>query len=1290
MPVGGLPDQLSYPHGTAPYSVFGETFGPYSAYTPPLSVGELAWPAKGEALNQKYDFPMFFGENPGYVPRQNAHESYRQEYMNLPQAYHGPNHFLSSVIVNTVSLEDQWPIREALPWRKNDTALTITWDKWIFDNHLLNRNPEQSVPRLLTSRRESKSASIIRMGIAFMLEFGFMQTPMGRIAYKSNLRQMANSVIETLNLAVVNAILTCDFKRSPSQTPPRLNNIDVYRNILGQQKMQFGIIQKSEHGLALLFTRIRQNFQAKAQRPFNYVILPRGTETHINASLKGNGVYFMREDMSSKQSIKQRSQSGVTVREWPHHNIGYENANENTNPSASSRIIAGHFVHDTEYLNNVEPEHFKTAMMDVVVYSEDSNKQVVMSYADAVASNIMFEQRPLVDGEHADDENLSESMVAGGVGTGVRVQYARKPGARGPLNTLSAVGERALGPYGSWYEFLKEHRVLGKWKRSLLRKGKNKATVEAFLCAFSPEYAAAKLGASSEPSGGGGKNKPPSSKPAAMKTFVAVVGNARGPGSGAPKEREKEEKGAQIDPRARVADYIIKNTGVATIPKEQKRFAHILAYLWARGDDEVMAWLNEAIVQGIMDNAKAEVVGKDWKAPYQAMGKLLTTGLLTTGLAKKRPQTEAKANVSFVPGHTSTLNVIGSATVMATYADANDGSILSNAANLDEATRSLQGAAETLSFDNGVGAIKFVEVSTNEAKSFDTRNLTWSALWAPVIEAARKLNFKTDKGKNKTGKVVGTELQESLQRAIDKSWDKHEKEIERVASSAGEEKKDVAGHLRLAEIERLRALNKDRNSGLDSKDPVSPSTMPDAIRSELRTLLNDFGDHVDQIWSRRADEITRDRNNDDSNFRGAKEFQTIMKLVQKAYKKSREASDDKTAVYESYEILLSDLYHASLLNPLPSIREVFTSTKDKDRTVDYIQRVAETLHSTRREVRKAVLAAIPYLKKNSFGTWFNQTFPGRRFEDLNDKDADELRGTFGSGGPGNAFSGDKLTDSELDLILKAIPIINADFVHFSLLHDCWPLFFAYGHRMSKEYVMSPAAFLRGFGELGNTLHGHHSMNLSDNTARGIHIGVLNLYAKPIIFNEEFLELVHDVFCSDYVRGNDTSVWNLQDADDLRAFRTGVNAKSVVYFLGPPDQYTNDKPYLNINGQEHSLVAGNNGGVESFPAWHDLQAEYLGLTESTAPCTWANPQIEDGICYNTVSFQEGQYKAIVEGDRIIQKGIWIQNEGHWGSGDCVPGCKDVRKLAAMYMLRPNVDPYSYNQTGVTTGTLSMRV
>ncbi len=159
-------------------------------------------------LERKQAFDAFFG-----IPRANSiatdpYENRDQNQWNLPDAYRGQSLSIASTIELTTFTEDSYYTNYLLPIRVTD-QISIKWNITQFDPKFTSVVPHRGRTRILSSKTISGSANLIRRGIGIELEHGFMTTDKGRKAYVSLLEQVNRSVVETNNLGVVWALLTC-------------------------------------------------------------------------------------------------------------------------------------------------------------------------------------------------------------------------------------------------------------------------------------------------------------------------------------------------------------------------------------------------------------------------------------------------------------------------------------------------------------------------------------------------------------------------------------------------------------------------------------------------------------------------------------------------------------------------------------------------------------------------------------------------------------------------------------------------------------------------------------------------------------------------------------------------------------------------------------------------------------------------------------------------------------------------------------------------------------------------
>lgn len=107
----------------------------------------------------------------------------------MPEAYEGNSIRLQQNVDELIYLEESFYTTALAPYVFTD-QISVSWDKWTFNQHFTGVVPEQGVSRLVSSRRETRQESFVRRGLGLILEHGFMASPGGREHYFLSLAQV--------------------------------------------------------------------------------------------------------------------------------------------------------------------------------------------------------------------------------------------------------------------------------------------------------------------------------------------------------------------------------------------------------------------------------------------------------------------------------------------------------------------------------------------------------------------------------------------------------------------------------------------------------------------------------------------------------------------------------------------------------------------------------------------------------------------------------------------------------------------------------------------------------------------------------------------------------------------------------------------------------------------------------------------------------------------------------------------------------------------------------------------
>lgn len=442
-------DQTAWPHSTGQVRTprdFGFAYTPYSggATTAPQAVN---FAGRGDDTAPNHF--LYFGFNPQFLEKP-AELQYARETQNLPEAFRGPNPFMSKLVITMITNSELWPIREMLPLKRWESGNRVQWEIWKFNDHQMNRRPEQAPSRLVTSQRDVKQDTITSYGIAGVLEHGFMKTPSGRLAYMANLWQFINSALECLCHGAQTAVLFVDYTKNLNATlPPQLGSVTEMRKICERELKFWALLQKVAEGIMLVVQDFKDSFMARLGRPPNYMIMGPGTQQYAANRL---GLYVP-PDEGSRAS--KGVPPGITVREF--RNIhGAENA-PTIQPGRVTIHIGRLFKMTQKFLRGVPGKEYRSSAMDRHVQDLSNNDYAIVRYEQILAYAGLFE-------EVKTELGLDEPGRADGYARVVKWQLTK------------GIGEAFFEGYSNWYAYMKETGVLRPWVDSLLSKG---ASVQA-------------------------------------------------------------------------------------------------------------------------------------------------------------------------------------------------------------------------------------------------------------------------------------------------------------------------------------------------------------------------------------------------------------------------------------------------------------------------------------------------------------------------------------------------------------------------------------------------------------------------------------------------------------------------------------------------------------------------------------------------------------------------------------------------------------------------------------------
>ena len=214
-------------------------------------------------------------------------------------------------------------------------------------------------------------------------------------------------------------------------------------------------------------------------------------------------------------------------------------------------------------------------------------------------------------------------------------------------------------------------------------------------------------------------------------------------------------------------------------------------------------------------------------------------------------------------------------------------------------------------------------------------------------------------------------------------------------------------------------------------------------------------------------------------------------------------------------------------------------------------------------------------------------------------------------------------------------------------------------RPHMTYNMSSALCIRGGETLGQTFHGHHDFQLTDDVIHKTHVGHYTFYSKTIVRNPKQLYIARNVFCQGYEYGENIKF--VKKAEDLpgMASRVKDTASIISVYVGRETQQLQNPLCMHSRGFAHTMpsvdIDDHNNG--KLPAGAGIEIDVDPITnKSRVQGYFDDAGIEnDEVSPNHVVWQGCQKIQTAEG----KKQVTHVGTGHWGP-NVYDGCGSVRR------------------------------
>lgn len=341
----------------------------------------------GVATNKIKMFEPFFGVSPGIKDNnESVYQkifNWQQENYTLPDAYVGQNLYILNILITAIFIADQWPVTRCLPWLKKEDSMEVQWMEWHFTDHMLDRSPEETLPRMLTNTKTQHSKGMQRYGKACSFEDGFLTTPMGRVHWAMSIKQIYNAIVETACfgacLALIQSSPAIDHLAEFRGSGNNASDTAFIRGVMDQCELMFAPQKRLDGWISLLSRAITEYTNRNGKGPNGFVV-PQGTvryHTHLDHTI-ANAF----KGPTGSSDVFRTATSGLEILESREFRIGEHE--DNMDPFYKEVVFGGVFVMNDKGAKTVDPSKYKTAMRNTVVYDESIDDHVMIEFTEAM------------------------------------------------------------------------------------------------------------------------------------------------------------------------------------------------------------------------------------------------------------------------------------------------------------------------------------------------------------------------------------------------------------------------------------------------------------------------------------------------------------------------------------------------------------------------------------------------------------------------------------------------------------------------------------------------------------------------------------------------------------------------------------------------------------------------------------------------------------------------------------------------------------------------------------------
>ncbi len=327
---------------------------------------------------------------PEYMPNSDGRFS---KSLQLPYAYQGKNQFLEETIFGLINDNSEWLLAEpdGLPIEVAHT-MSFTYSTTLYEEGMLDIEPEEGIARLMRSSTLSESGTLIRKGKCFEVEHGFHFTAPGQQSYYRQLQQIANASKLTMAFDTLTVLVRA--KRNNVLWDNQQKRFDKpWRSLLADQFKKFARLQKDPDAGQLLVTSCKKILKDRNVTA-ETIIVPEGGEYFF----RGVGDENLDYAHAGPEGPRKKNTDPYSVSQFYGLRIRYTRSFKSVSiggnlidPLMRHRVVGEYFKMFAPRIGTFETDDYKTSWRDIFIMDFNRDDWARITLQDVVKNLEIFD-----------------------------------------------------------------------------------------------------------------------------------------------------------------------------------------------------------------------------------------------------------------------------------------------------------------------------------------------------------------------------------------------------------------------------------------------------------------------------------------------------------------------------------------------------------------------------------------------------------------------------------------------------------------------------------------------------------------------------------------------------------------------------------------------------------------------------------------------------------------------------------------------------------------------------------